>query len=173
MAGSSTPDAPHRLEASIASGDALDIRHFQVEERMNELFEIAIDALCDNPDIDFEAVIGQPMTFSTSKGVEGLEARSWTGICRHIEQASVEERGLSSYKLVLVPALWLLTQRRNHRMFQHESELDIARKLLREWSIPTNESLSGTYKKRKYRVQYGESDFIFLCRMLEDAGISF
>jgi type VI secretion system secreted protein VgrG len=35
------------------------------------------------------------------------------------------------------------------------------------------ERLTDTYKKRKYRVQYGESDFTFLCRMLEDAGISF
>ena len=29
------------------------------------------------------------------------------------------------------------------------------------------------YKKRKYRVQYGESDFAFISRMLEDVGISF
>src|SRR5262249_12222677 len=32
---------------------------------------------------------------------------------------------------------------------------------------------SASYKKRKYRVQYGESDYAFICRMLEDAGISF
>lgn len=173
MAVSSTTDAPRRLAVSVASGDDLDIRHFQVVERMNELFEIAIDALCENPDIDFEAVVGQPMTFTARKGVEGLDVRTWTGICSHIEQVGAEERGLSTYKLVLVPMLWLLTQRRNHRMFQVQSEVDIARKLLGEWSISTEESLSGTYKKRKYRVQYGESDFTFLCRMLEDAGISF
>jgi type VI secretion system secreted protein VgrG len=173
MAVSSSTDAPRRLAVSIASGDDLDIRHFQVVERMNELFEIAIDALCENPDIDFEAVVGQPMTFTMRKGVEGLDVRTWTGICSHIEQVGAEERGLSTYKLVLVPVLWLLTQRRNHRMFQVQSEVDIARKLLGEWNISTEESLSGTYKKRKYRVQYGESDFTFLCRMLEDAGISF
>jgi type VI secretion system secreted protein VgrG len=173
MVVSSFTDAPRRLAVSVASGDDLDIRHFQVVERMNELFEIAIDALCENPDIDFEAVVGQPMSFTVRKGVEGLDVRTWTGICSHIEQVAAEERGLSTYKLVLVPVLWLLTQRRNHRMFQVQSEVDIARKLLGEWSISTEESLSGTYKKRKYRVQYGESDFTFLCRMLEDAGISF
>jgi type VI secretion system secreted protein VgrG len=173
MAGSPTADAPHRLEASIASGDALDIRHFQVAERLNELFEVTIDALCENPDINLEAVIGQPMSFTARKGAEGLEVHTWKGICRHIEQSGAEERGLSTYRLVLVPVLWLLTQRRNHRMFQHVSELEIARKLLGEWGVSTRESLSGAYKKRKYRVQYGESDFTFLCRMLEDAGISF
>ena len=173
MAVSSPTDAPRRLAVSVASGDDLDIRHFQVVERMNELFEIAIDALCENPDIDFEAVVGQPMSFTVRKGGDGLDVRTWTGICSHIEQVGAEERGLSTYKLVLVPVLWLLTQRRNHRMFQVQSEVDIARKLLGEWNISTEESLSGRYKKRKYRVQYGESDFTFLCRMLEDAGISF
>ncbi len=173
MAVSSFTSAPRRLEVSVASGDGLDVRTFQVVERMNELFEISIDALCENPDIDFEAVVGQPMTFTARKGADGLDVRTWTGICSHVEQTGVEERGLSTYKLVLVPRLWLLTQRRNHRMFQRQAEIDIARKLLGEWRISTEETLSGTYKKRKYRVQYGESDFTFLCRMLEDAGISF
>jgi type VI secretion system secreted protein VgrG len=173
MAVSSPTDTPRRLEVSVASNDGLDVRTFQVIERMSELFEISIEALCENPDIDFEAVVGQPMSFTARKGAEGLDVRTWTGICSHIEQAAVEERGLSTYKLVLVPTLWLLTQRRNHRMFQLQSELDIARKLLGEWSISVEEHLSATYKKRKYRVQYGESDFTFLCRMLEDAGVSF
>src|SRR5512132_2864144 len=173
MAVSSFTSAPRRLEVSVASGDGLDVRTFQVVERMNELFEISIEALCENPDIDFEAVVGQPMTFTARKGADGLDVRTWTGICSHVEQTGAEERGLSTYKLVLVPRLWLLTQRRNHRMFQRQAEIDIARKLLGEWHISTEETLSGTYKKRKYRVQYGESDFTFLCRMLEDAGISF
>jgi type VI secretion system secreted protein VgrG len=166
-------DALRRLDVTVASGDALDVRHFHVAERMSALFEVTIVALCENPDIDFEAVAGQPMSFTMRKDVDGVGTRTWTGICSHIEQLGVEERGLSTYKLVLAPALWLLTQRRNHRMFQLQSEVDIARKLLGEWNIPKEEKLSGSYKKRKYRVQYGESDFTFLCRMLEDAGIGF
>src|SRR5690606_6415690 len=70
--------------------------------------------------------------------------------------------------------LWLLTQRKNHRMFQQISEPDIVLKLLREWDIePVVRIDKGAYKKRKYRVQYGESDFTIMSRMLEDAGISF
>src|SRR4029079_1306844 len=48
-----------------------------------------------------------------------------------------------------------------------------ALKLLGEWGIEPSTKLTSKYKKRKYRVQYGESDYTFLCRMLEDAGISF
>ncbi len=99
--------------------------------------------------------------------------RGWTGLCSELQQLQVEEGGLSTYHLVIVPTLWLLTQRRNHRMFQQKSELDIVLQLLGEWGIKPEKRLSSTYKKRKYRVQYGESDFAFLSRMLEDAGISF
>ena len=151
-------DTQRRLEVSVATGDALDVRNFDVVERMNELFEVTIVALSDNPDIDFESVVGQAMAFTARQGVEAVDVRTWTGICSHVEQLGAEERGLSIYKLVLVPALWLLTPRRNHRMFQLSSEVDIARKLLGEWGIPTSENLSGTSKKRKYRVQYADSD---------------
>ena len=51
-------DAPRRLHAAIASGDALDVRRFDVSERMSSLFQISIVAVSDNPDIDFEAVVG-------------------------------------------------------------------------------------------------------------------
>ncbi|MCC6559113.1 MAG: type VI secretion system tip protein VgrG [Polyangiaceae bacterium] len=173
MATSLPLDALRRVEATIASGDRLDVREFHVTERMSDLFEVSIVALCENEDLDFEAVVGQPMTFALTQGTGPHDARAWTGLCSHVEQIAAEEQGASTYRLVLVPVLWLLTQRRNHRMFQLQSELDIVRRLLSEWSIPTSERVTGTYRRRKYRVQYGESDYTFICRMLEDAGIAF
>ncbi|MEZ4309814.1 MAG: type VI secretion system tip protein TssI/VgrG [Polyangiaceae bacterium] len=162
-----------RMECSIATGDALDVRSFHAAERMNQMFEVTVVALCENPDIDFESAAGQPMVFSARQGADAQAARTWTGLCSHIEQIGVEERGASTYRIVLVPLLWLTSQRRNHRMFQLVSEVDIVKKILGEWGIPCEWKLSGSYKKRKYRVQYGETDFAFLSRMLEDAGISF
>ena len=164
---------PRRLQMKVASGDALDVRTFHVEERMNELFVVTIEALSEDPDLDFEAIAGHPMTFTARRDTGEHDSRTWTGVCRRIEQVGAEDHGLSTYRVVLVPRLWLLTQRKNHRMFQRESEVDIAKKLLSEWGIPFTERLTGIYGKREYRVQYGEPDFTFLCRMLEDAGVSF
>jgi uncharacterized protein involved in type VI secretion and phage assembly len=162
-----------RLEATVASGDALDVRHFHASERMNSLFEIAIVARSENPDIDFEGLIGQKMSFSIRDGIAAERQRAWSGVCSAAEQIAVEDRGLSTYRFTLVPELWLASQRRNHRMFQLESELDIALQVLSEWQIEPEQKLSGACKKRKHRVQYGETDYAFICRMLEDAGISF
>src|SRR5262249_46795700 len=104
----------------------------------------------------------------------GAHGRSWSGICNHFEQIRVEPGGSSTYDLSIVPALWMLTQRKNHRMFQQISEPDIVLKILKEWNIEPDVRIDrGAYKKRKYRVQYAESDFAFISRMLEDAGIAY
>lgn len=162
-------DQACRVEAHVATHDPLDVRHFQVSERISSLFEVRLVAVSENPDIDFEAVIGQPMTFTAY----GTTTRWWSGLCSDLRQVRVEELHLSTYELTLVPTLWLATQRRNFRMFQHLSEIDIVLQLLGEWGVSPTQRLGGQYRKRKYRLQYGETDYAFLCRMLEDAGVSF
>ena len=159
------------LELDVASSDRLDVRNFAVQERLSSLFQVNLVALSDNPSIDFDAVVGQPARFTLHAGTHD---RFWTGLCNHFEQVRVEPSGLSTYQLSIVPTLWLLTQRKNHRMFQQMSEPDIVLEVLKEWNIKPEVRIDrGAYKKRKYRVQYAESDFAFISRMLEDAGITF
>ncbi|MDI1451770.1 type VI secretion system tip protein TssI/VgrG [Polyangium sp. 6x1] len=162
------------LALHVASGDAFDVREFDVQERMSALFELTLVVVSHNANVDFEGIVGQPARFGIRDDLhKGTPERFWTGICKHIEQTAVEADGLSTYRLALVPVLWLASQRRNHRMFQQITEPDIVLKLLKEWNITSDVRLTAKYKKRKYRVQYAESDYAFISRMLEDAGISF
>jgi type VI secretion system secreted protein VgrG len=154
----------------VASGDVFDTRQFFVDERMSSLFSIQLVVLGENQDIDFDAVVGRPARFSI---LTEMHERSWSGICSCVQQVAVEENRQWTYELTIVPSLWFSTQRRNYRMFQQMSELDIVLKLLKEWDIEPELRLTATYARRKYRVQYGESDYAFLSRMLEEAGISF
>jgi type VI secretion system secreted protein VgrG len=162
------------MSATVASGDVLDVREIHVHQALSSLFDVTLTVLSDNPDIDFEAVIGQDASFTLHGRVAGVnQLRTWSGVAAEMHQIRVETAGLSTYHLRLVPTLWLTTHRRNHRMFQMKSELDIVELLLGEWGIEYDKRITGTYKKRKYRVQYGETDYVFLSRMLEDAGITF
>ncbi len=173
MAAMNAPGTSN-LTVELASGETFDVREFTVNERMSQLFEVRLVALTDNPNVDFESIVGQKATFVMHHGQGFGAQRIWTGICNELEQLAVEETGLSSYHIAIVPSLWLATQRRNHRMFQQISEPDIVVKMLEEWGIePVLKIDKAAYKKRKYRVQYAESDFAFMSRMLEDAGITF
>jgi len=171
LAGVTRELGEKNLEVEIGSGDKLDVRQFSIQERLSSLFQVNLVVVSDNPSIEFDDVVGQPAKFSIAAG---MHDRFWSGVCNHFEQVRVEPSGLSTYHLSIVPALWLLTQRKNYRMFQQISEPDIVLKLLSEWGIePALRIDKGAYKKRKYRVQYAESDFAFMSRMLEDAGITF
>ena len=166
--------SPNLLAVTVASGDTLDVRDFQIDQKINTLFSVVLHVVSDNPSIDFDAILGKEARFSIRTGLRNAApVRSWSGIVDDVAQVRVEERGLSTYRLSIVPSLWLLSQRRNYRIFQQVSEPDIALALLSEWGIEPRVRLTSQYKKRKYRVQYAESDYAFMCRMLEDAGISF
>jgi len=152
------------------------VREFTLEDGISRLFKIDLDVTSTNPAVDFEAVIGREATFHVElSGRLGAKTptRLYKGIVEEIHQAAEEERGLSTYHIVVVPRLWLLTQRTNCRVFQQMTDLDVARALLTEWGFdPVLETLR-PQKTRKYRVQYNESDFAFMSRMLEASGVSY
>ncbi len=133
------------LVVTLASEDRLDVREFTVEESLSRLFDVRLKAVSTSVDVDFEAAIGGAARFEILRLslVDG-DTRHWSGICAGIEQIEVEEAGLSTYTIHIVPRLWLLTQRRNYKVFQDKSELDIALEVLSGWgSSPRSSSTPG------------------------------
>jgi type VI secretion system secreted protein VgrG len=155
-----------------ASVPALSVRHFDIAEGLSMPFEAVILAASPDPDIDFDLLVGKPAACRIDRGALG--ARAWSGVCSSVQQIETEADGLSLYAIRIVPRLWLLSQRRNHRVFQHLSTIGIARALLAEWGIEATLRLDeASFPRHEYRVQYGESDLAFLSRLLEDAGVSY
>ena len=164
------------IELSFESGESsLSVRTFRVEEAISQLFAVKIVARSPHQ-IDLEPIVGRAAALHVESGVAHAHhrARRWSGVCRHIEQTRAEPTGLSTYELVIQPSLWLLTQRRNYRVHQHLSIPDIVDRVLSEWRIePAWRVDRGRYPKLEYKVQYGESDYAFFSRLLEEAGIAF
>ncbi len=163
----------HHLEVVVETGDRLAVRHFQVRESLHDLFRVELEVETHDRDLDLEALIGAGARFSLQRA-EGLPRRSWEGLITSCEHLEIADDVIASYRLVIHPTLWLLTQRRNYRIFQQSSDPDIALKVLADWGLtPLRAYDDDLYPGRKYRVQYAESDFAFVRRLLEDAGITF
>src|SRR5580700_1848244 len=130
------------LELSFACGESsLSVRGFSVHESVSGLFTASVWARSESPSVDLEAIIGQPASFHVVTGWRDGGERLWTGLVSGIEQvqavqpttsSSVE---LSTYSLRIVPDLWMLTQRRNYRIFQHVPVPAIIDHLLDDWGI--------------------------------------
>lgn len=163
-----------RLDTSVAS--ALDVREFSVDDGLNALFSVELEAMSKDPAIDFEELVGQPAAFHVELDESvypETPRRSWSGVVSEAHLLRSETTGLSTYQVTLAPRLWLLTRRTNCRVFQQKTDLDVVKELLSEWGIEFADECRATYKTRKYRVQYQETDFAFVCRLLEASGISF
>jgi type VI secretion system secreted protein VgrG len=163
-------------ELSFESGEAsLSVRSFRIDEAASTPFTVFVVARSPNQ-IDLDSIVGKAATLRLESGVAHLRApkRRWTGVCDHIEQVGAEPTGLSTYELRIRPVLWLLSQRRGYRIYQHLSIPQIVERLLAEWSItPIWDIDRDAYPKLWHKAQYGESDLAFLSRLLEEAGIAY
>ncbi|UQA56369.1 type VI secretion system Vgr family protein [Polyangium aurulentum] len=164
------------LELSFASNeDSLSVRRFAIREEISSLFEVDVLARSPLDEIDLEGLVDGGAGFGFDSGVLHLTTtkRVWTGICSHMELVQAEPTGLSTYFIKIVPALWRTTQRRNNRIFQHMTIPAIVGKVLAEWQIEPELRLGAQYPEHEFRVQYGETDFAFISRLLEEAGIAY
>jgi len=148
----------------------LSVRRFSVREELSRLFEINLWAKSTNANLALNELLGTPATFRINMARHN---RGWQGTLCHAEQISAVPTGQSAYMFRLVPALWLTTQVRNHRIFQHKKVPDIVAQVLEPYQIEPRLELTANYPDREYVVQYGERDFDFLSRLLEQAGISY
>jgi type VI secretion system secreted protein VgrG len=79
-----------------------------------------------------------------------------------------------SYVLQLVPWFWLLSRTTDCRIFQNQTTVDIVKSIFSDMGFSDYQfNLTGSYATREFCVQYRESDFQFISRLLEDEGICY
>ena len=148
--------------------DALFLTRFNGSEGLSQLFHFHLELMAENrTNIPFDKLIGQKITFSIILP-DGKTKRFWSGICNSMAQQD-RDSTFTNYRMEVVPKLWLLTRRRQSRIFQHMSVPDILKKVLAD--IDHKLELQGTFEPRDYCVQYRESDFDFASRLMEEEGI--
>ncbi|AUX24893.1 uncharacterized protein SOCEGT47_054330 [Sorangium cellulosum] len=169
------------LHLSLACGERLSVLRFSVRESLSALFTVKVVASSADPCIAFEAILGEPASLRVApEPGEGLHGeRLWSGVCSHIRQLhaldlQLGELGSSTYELTIVPRLWLLTQRAGYRVYQHFSCPELVGSLLDEWGLVATWRVDERAHPRfAYRVQYGETDFDFMSRVLEESGVAY
>jgi len=158
--------------------DELLLLRFSGTEGMSRLFEFQLDMVSENHTIQFKNIIGQGVTV-TIKLYDGDE-RFFHGIVSRFSQKSgdretgPETPDFSFYTATIVPNFWLLTRTADSRIFQKKSVPDIIEQIFGEQGIADYElKLSGTYEEKEYCVQYHETDFNFVSRLMEQEGIHY
>ncbi len=160
--------------------DALVLKSFSGVEGLSDLFEFHIDALSEQEDIDFDQALGQACTIklNTYKNMKRffcgiLTDAQWAG--RDPDYSGDKEK-YYAYRLVLRPWLWLLAHRADCRIFLDKKVTEIIQDVFTKAGFSSGKDFklkleNGSYQPIDYCVQYRETDFAFVSRLMEQYGI--
>jgi type VI secretion system secreted protein VgrG len=156
--------------------DVLGLRSFSVQEQISRLFQIEAEMASDNGQIKLDDVVGHDITIQMKIG-EGDERYFHGFVSRMVQTGSQGDFHL--YRATIVPWLWFLTRTSDCRIWvatedpgSGQTVPDIIKAVFQFHGFSDYKlNLSGTYPKREFVVQYRETDFNFVSRLMEQEGI--
>ena len=152
------------------------LRAFSAQEQLSRLFQIEAELSSEDGDVDFDKLVGHNVTIRLQ--TSQTAPRYFNGIVSRLVQVA-NEGGYSHYRATIVPWLWLLTRTSDCRIWVAKEDPDSGQTVpqiieavfkmhgFNDYKL----SLNGTYPKREFCVQYRETDFNFVSRLMEQEGI--
>ncbi|BEP33240.1 type VI secretion system tip protein VgrG [Variovorax sp. V59] len=152
--------------------DQLLFRSMAGTEGLSQLFEFEVELLSPSAALDLKSVLGKPLSLEIQTAVAG-EPRFLNG--QIVRFSMVGREGGTSrhtvYRASVRPWLWYLTRSSDNKIFQNKSVVEILEEVFGDYGFAFEKKLSGSYRQWEYCVQYNESDFAFVSRLMELEGI--
>ena len=162
------PENTLQMVLSTSPPSDLHFRSMSGREEVSRLFEYQVVALSDKHDIAADDLLGHNAAVEVDLGDDGK--RHFHGLIAAFGIEGVDGRYFK-YRLTLRPWIWLMTRSADIRIFQDKTAAEIIKAVLGEYTGTVKDELQGTYAQRKYCVQYRETDFNFISRLMEEEGI--
>lgn len=175
------------LKVTTALGsDQVFLREFRGVEGMSQLFEFDLDLYIPyqvsskGPDLDLSTLVATEaiITVCINK-----KKRHVHGVITEVTQGGTFLHGTTEkdrtsqatyFRAKLRPKMWLMTLTEQCRIFQKKTVIEIIKSILSDHALDVkdNTSTAGTIQK-DFCVQYNESDFNFVVRLMEEEGIAY
>ena len=148
---------------------------FSANEAISRPYSVVLTLLVEGEISLPDTVIGKEgvLTIVASRSDAGDADRYFHGIIKGFEQSGHNGRH-KFYRAELVPSLWRLSLRKNCRIFQEMNVQDIVKQILDEAGVASNRyrfSILNKERMRGFCVQYRETDYDFICRLLQEEGL--
>ena len=141
------------------------------EERLSRPFAYTLDCVSQRGDVELKTLIAQPAELAIRQA-DG----TYRPLSGRVESAALlgEDGGVYTYQLTLVPWLSLLKLGRDSRIFQDQGAVEVIEAVFAAHAIAQGGwrfDLRRDYPARSYCVQYRESDYHFVHRLMEQEGL--
>ena len=155
--------------------NALILTGITINESLSAPFSYWLDLVSERSDISADDIVSTNVTFSL--GLANGEVRYFNGQVNAFMQAHASgndnaERSTYGYRAEIVPWFVSLFRTSNCRVFQKKTVPEIIEQIFTERELRDYElKLNATYNPRDYCVQYRESDYDFIVRLMAYEGI--
>jgi type VI secretion system secreted protein VgrG len=149
--------------------DVLVLHALRGVEALSYPFEWTLEMLSEKGDINPDDLLGNKV--SVGMTLPNKKKRWFHGF---VSEFSTGEwvQNYSTYRAIVRPWFWLLTRTADCRIFQEKTVPQIFEEVVKQYGLTDYQlKLSGSYEPWEYCVQYRETDFNFLSRLLEQEGI--
>ncbi|MGI8789230.1 MAG: type VI secretion system Vgr family protein [Pyrinomonadaceae bacterium] len=153
--------------------DFLLLEEFTASETISELFAFQLKLVHEENGegltptvVDPKQLLGQLVGIKIN--LPDKTSRYFNGVVSHWRQRNRDPR-FTYYQAIVVPKVWILTQKRQSRIFQRLTVPQILKKVFSGFNV--KQEFVGTFNRREYCVQYQETDFDFAARLMEEEGI--
>ncbi|AUU90530.1 MULTISPECIES: type VI secretion system Vgr family protein [Phytobacter] len=143
-------------------------------EALSEPYALGLTLLGTDARMDRSQLLGKAVTV-TVPTQDITSPRYFNGKVTRVAVSAVELSGTryAVYQLSVESDLWPMQRDRNLRIFQGQTVPQIVKTLLSENQVNVEDKLTGSYRVWDYCVQYQESSFDFISRLMELEGISY
>jgi type VI secretion system secreted protein VgrG len=149
--------------------DVLLLAGFSGHEAISRLFSFQLDLLSEKGPIDFATIIGKNVTIRVTQSDK--TERYFNGIVSQFAQSGSDSR-FTRYQMQVVPWTWLLTRYADCKIFHNKTVQEIIEQVFKDRGLTDYTiRLNGSYSPIEYCVQYRETDFNFISRLMEQNGI--
>lgn len=157
------------LEVDGQAPETFAVVDFRHSQSCSSLFSLRVTVASSNPAISFEQLLESNATLTISRN--NIPQRRIKGIVTACEQGDTGKHQ-TLYTLQIRPPLWRSSLRRNSRIFQNTDITGIVSTLLGEMLVTQwQPRLSSDHPEREFCVQFMETDYAFISRLLAEEGI--
>ncbi len=159
-----------RLHEVSGALDKVIFRKLKAVDELSQPFHYEVELLSESFDISPYDVVGKTICISIK--TNNNSKRFFHGIVSSFMNVG-QVGGYQLYHVELRPWLWLLSHSLDCKIFQNKNVREILEEVFKTKNGFTDFrfEFQGTYKSKEYCVQYRESDFNFVSRLMEEEGI--
>jgi type VI secretion system secreted protein VgrG len=139
---------------------------FEGTEELSTLSRFRLEIVSQGRAIQPSEILGQKLTIALRVNTQ---VRNFSGIISRFQSLQTTRRDHYLHVAELVPPAWLLTLNQRCRIFHDKKATDVVSQVLQEGNITSRMKSAGAVKE--YIVEFCESDFNFISRLLEDEGL--